>query len=199
MCSTCSEKNMWLNSLWCAKYWQQSSLCKSSDTICILMQSARRAVASKVGELGWSALSASSYWCYADSSTCCAYYALHNKHALHVDQLNLFSHVQMHPHKCLWRILCIHAATVLVNDALVWMLNADFPVQWIIWILSICAFLCEAHVYECVSYIHVQCAYLHHVNVNVDQRQRWWLSLSPFLLPSMLSPPPPPSSNCNTE
>ena len=198
MCSTCSEKNMWLNSLWCAKYWQQSSLCKSSDTICILMQSARRAVASKVGELGWSALSASSYWCYADSSTCCAYYALHNKHALHVDQLNLFSHVQMHPHKCLWRILCIHAATVLVNDALVWMLNADFPVQWIIWILSICAFLCEAHVYECVSYIHVQCAMCIFACECGPEAKMVIIPLS-LPTPFYVIPSSPSSSNCNTE
>jgi len=114
LCIPCSKKNMWLTSLWCAKYRQQSSLCKSIATICRLMQSARRAVASKVGRVGMVSIIS------IVTLMLCIFihnpHAVHDKHALHVDQLSLFSHVQMHPHN-LWQVPVMYIVYTCSNCA----------------------------------------------------------------------------------
>ena len=83
--------------------------------------------------------------------------------------------------KCPWCLLCIHAATVLVNDALVWMLNADFPVQWII---CPCIWMC--FIYTCtMCNVHI-CMWMWTRGKDGDYPSLPSYSLLCYPLPSLL-------------
>ena len=90
----CSRKN----ETQCARFDLIVQMIDSSNTCWFMQQCrARRVVAPNVGDL-WSSLLALSH-----VHTNVAHFhphVVHDKNVLHVDEFDLFSHVQMHPHKC---------------------------------------------------------------------------------------------------